>query len=114
MVLVGGGQGAGRLGQAEARGAAVLMVGGVAVRREAGRVERGGGGGGGGRCGDAGRTTRGGGGARETGIEKRRESKPEERKEGKIKSREEQTQKGRQQRRQHAGTQTNSISTVRA
>lgn len=33
LVVLGGGQGAGRLGQAEARGAAVLMVGGVAVRR---------------------------------------------------------------------------------
>ena len=33
LVVLGGGQGAGRLGQAEARGTAVLMVGGVAVRR---------------------------------------------------------------------------------
>lgn len=33
LLVLGGGQGAGRLGQAEARGTAVLMVGGVAVRR---------------------------------------------------------------------------------
>ncbi len=33
LVVLGWGQGAGRLGQAEARGTAVLMVGGVAVRR---------------------------------------------------------------------------------
>lgn len=33
LVVLGGGQSAGRLGQAEARGTAVLMVGGVAVRR---------------------------------------------------------------------------------
>lgn len=33
LVVLGGGQRTGRLGQAEARGAAVLMVGGVAVRR---------------------------------------------------------------------------------
>lgn len=33
LVVLGGGQGTGRLGQAEARGTAVLMVGGVAVRR---------------------------------------------------------------------------------
>lgn len=33
LVVLGRGQRAGRLGQAEARGTAVLMVGGVAVRR---------------------------------------------------------------------------------
>ena len=105
LVVLGRREGAGRLGQAEACGAAVLVVRSVAVRRKTG-VQSGGGGGGGGRGGASrvvGGTTRGGGG----GIRPDRETERERRRERERgRGREERTIKSGQKQRKTTDTST--------